>query len=160
MLPPGSAPIADLQEFLPFLARGMGMIRRGGELDLSRAAEYFVRWWRSEGGLITASETQSLYQDCAAHPVVDEKSLQTQYPLGIQGWGFDLEWEVRPDDFASGVDFGMMIQRKMARCINDHMIQTAKEQREEGNVSDTQKKKMMVQEEQLKRKMKRLRRSS
>jgi len=157
VLPPGSAPIADLQEFLPLLARRMGMIRSGGEMDLSRAAEYFVRWWRSEGCLIAASEAQALHQDRAPRPVVDEQPLQSQYSLGIQGWGFDLEWEMRPGDIVSGVDSRTMIQGKMARCINDYMIRLEKE---EGNVSDTQKRKMRVQEEKMKRKMKWLGHSS
>lgn len=130
-------------------------------MDLSRAAVYFVRWWREEGGLTAASEAQTLYRDPAASPASSKQSLQTQYPLtGTQGWGFDLEWEVRPDDVAPGVGFRMMVQGKMEKCIHDHMIQAEKEEKSEGNVSDTQKKKLMVQEEKMKRKMKHLRRSS
>jgi hypothetical protein len=131
-------------------------------MDLSRAGEYFVRWWREEGGLIAASEAQALYQDSAASPASGEQSLQAEHPLtGTQGWGFDLEWEVRPDDLAPGVDSGTAVQGKMERCINDHMIQVEEEEMSEGNLSDTQKKKkMMIQEEKKKRKMKHLRRSS
>ncbi|KAJ3572668.1 hypothetical protein NP233_g2939 [Leucocoprinus birnbaumii] len=160
ILPASSTPVSSLDEFLPLLARRMGMIQRGGEMDLSRAAEYFVRWWRNEGGLVAASEAQALYRDLTAPPASGEQPPQAHYPLGTQGWGFDLEWEVRPDDVVPGVEFDTMVQGKMERCIHDHMIQLDKEEKEEGNVSDTQKKKMMIQEEKMKRKMKHLRRSS
>ncbi|KXN91562.1 Mitochondrial GTPase 1 [Leucoagaricus sp. SymC.cos] len=160
-LPPGSTPVFDLQDFLPLLARRMGMIKRGGEMDFSRAAEYFVRWWRQEGGLIAASEAQALYQSSAVHLASGDQLSRARCPhTGIQGWGFDLEWEARPDDVAPGVDFSTIVQEKMERCINDHMIQAEKEEKAEGNVSDTQKKKLMIQEEKMKRKMRHLRRSS
>ncbi|KAF5357039.1 hypothetical protein D9756_006734 [Leucocoprinus leucothites] len=160
LLPAGSAPLFDLEEFLLRLAQRMGMIQRGGEMDLSRAAQYFVKWWRTEGGLIAASEAQALYQDRAALSASAGQPKQAHHPLGTQGWGFDLEWETQPGDFAPGVDFSTMVQGKMETCINDHMIQAEKEEKAEGNVSDTQKKKLMVQEEKMKRKMKHLRRSS
>ena len=56
LLPPGTPPTIDLEEFLMVvLARRMGMVKRGAELDRSsRAAVYFVRWWREEGGLLSA----------------------------------------------------------------------------------------------------------
>lgn len=155
LLPSTSAPVLDLQEFLPLLARRMGMIKRGGELDLSRAAEYFVRWWREEGGLIAASEAQALLQDSAVSPICTQ---QLRPVTSAQGWGFDMEWEVRPEDVTPGIDFGKMVQGKMERCIDDHMIQAEREEKAEGNVSDTQKRKQMVQEEKTKRKAKHLRR--
>lgn len=139
----------------------MGMIKRGGDLDVSRAAEYFVRWWRGEGGLIAASEAQALLQ----RSDTPEASVQTPLQLkklttGVQGWGFDLEWEVRSEDVVPGVDLETLVQRKMERSIDEHMVRAEKEEKAEGNLSDTQKRKQMAQEEKLKRKMKHLRRSS
>lgn len=49
----------DLDEFLTLLAKRMGMVRRGEGLDLSRAAAYFVRWWREDGATIYAQSTIS-----------------------------------------------------------------------------------------------------
>jgi hypothetical protein len=140
----------------------MGMIKRGGEMDLSRAATYFVRWWREEGGLIAASESQALYQGSIVAPVSGEHPrIQASHPLtDIQGWGFDLEWEVRPDDITPGVDFGKLVQEKMEKCLTDYMIKAEEEEKTEANVSDTQKKKQMLRGEKMKREMKHSRRSA
>ncbi|KAI0298667.1 P-loop containing nucleoside triphosphate hydrolase protein [Multifurca ochricompacta] len=70
LLPPGTTPTDDVHEFLGILARRLGMLQRGGIPNLSRAAGWFVRWWRDEGG--TASTRRA-------------------------GWGLDFEWKVDED---------------------------------------------------------------
>lgn len=79
------------------------MIKRGAELDLERAARYFVRWWREEGGLIAATDaggTQASLDMMAAADVQGE-SPRTEDRLAIQGWGFDFEWRVEKEQEAA-----------------------------------------------------------
>lgn len=71
---PGTVPTNDLHEFLGLLARRLGMLQRGGVPDLPRAAGWFVRWWREQGG--AASSPRS-------------------------GWGLDFEWIADADMDAS-----------------------------------------------------------
>ncbi|RXW21250.1 hypothetical protein EST38_g4616 [Candolleomyces aberdarensis] len=54
LLPKGAQPTTELTEFLTQLGHRMGMLKKRGEVDLTRAAVYFVRWWREEGGLLAA----------------------------------------------------------------------------------------------------------
>lgn len=120
------------------------MIKRGAELDLTRAAVYFVRWWREEGGLIAASSALQMreYSAEAAHP-------------GIQGWGFDFQWKLQPGDKpTSKDDEARIVQDKMEACIDEYSITMEREDSEEGNVSPTQIKKQQVLEEKLRRKLK------
>lgn len=37
------------------------MLKKRGEVDLTRAAVYFVRWWREEGGLLAAKASLHLH---------------------------------------------------------------------------------------------------
>jgi len=100
LLPPGSKPTTDLEEFLTLLAQRMGMIQRRNEPDLSRAAVYFVRWWREEGGLLAAKDSFQLQKfitprgTAAASPssssqVSDVSPLSAALPenLGLVGSG-------------------------------------------------------------------------
>lgn len=57
LLPKGAEPTTDLNHFLTQLATRMGMLKKRGEVDLTRAAVYFVRWWREEGGLLAAKDS-------------------------------------------------------------------------------------------------------
>ncbi|KAF8962632.1 P-loop containing nucleoside triphosphate hydrolase protein [Flammula alnicola] len=138
LLPPGVPPTNDLEEFLTLLAQRMAMVKRGGVMDLSRAAVYFVRWWRGEvGSSATTPTDQSL------------PSTETQ------AWGFDFQWDLRPQDIpADQRDYALIIQEKMERCIEDYVAMTDREEAEENNVSETQIKKKTVQEEKERRRLK------
>ena len=123
----------------------MGMIRRGAEVDLARAAVFFVRWWREEGGLLSAA--YSLHLD--PRPSTDKNQQMTQ----TQAWGFDFQWEVRPEDKSSlDSDPSLYLQEKMEQCIDQYVAQTARDDTEEANVSETQiKKKAMLEEKERRR---------
>ncbi|KAF8916528.1 P-loop containing nucleoside triphosphate hydrolase protein [Mucidula mucida] len=56
ILPPGSSPTGDLDEFLSQLARRMGMVVRHGQFDYQRAATFFIDWWRKKGGLAESAD--------------------------------------------------------------------------------------------------------
>ncbi|KAJ7686692.1 P-loop containing nucleoside triphosphate hydrolase protein [Mycena rosella] len=75
LLPSGSPPIIDVEEFLESLARRMGMVKKGAAPDVRRAAVYFVRWWREEGGLISAS---------SALQIADRRSLARPAVAGLR----------------------------------------------------------------------------
>lgn len=141
----------------------MGMLQRGGVPDLGRASVRFIRWWREEGSLLAASST--------LHPInpicVTESNLTTgltPYPVQgpnlptIQGWGFDLEWEVSPKDMASLSKSDRaaqtMIQEKMENCISAHLEMSESEEKDESNISPTQRKKQIMIEEKKKRNLK------
>lgn len=141
LLPHGTQPITDIHGFLTLLAQRMGMIRRGAEVDLGRAAVYFVKWWREEGGLISAS---------SALQMGDSGSFEAT----TQGWGFDFQWQVGPEEFSTGKTNGQIVQDKMENCIDEHLATLEQEAGEENNMSPTQLKKKMVLEEKAKRKLK------
>ena len=124
----------------------MGMIKRGAELDLSRAAVYFVRWWREEGGLISASSSSTSIMDMSL--LSDEQKPRTQ------AWGFDFQWDLQPQDAASAPDLNVFIQARMEQCIEDFVAATDREEIEENNVSQTQVKKRIMQEEKERRRLK------
>jgi len=146
LLPSGTAPTSDLEEFLTLLAQRMGMIKRGGELDLSRAAVYFVRWWREEGGLLSASSSTSS---------MDLSLLSHQQRLTTQAWGFDFQWDLqRQKNAAIGPDPNVDIQAKMEQCIENYLATTDREEMEENNISRTQVKKRTAQEEKERRRLK------
>ncbi|VDB90981.1 unnamed protein product [Peniophora sp. CBMAI 1063] len=86
LLPPGTPPIDDVDYFLEELATRLQMLRRGGVPDTRRAATWFVRWWREEGARAHA---------LAAPP---SESLVPGTPVR-GGWGFDLEWELKPSEW-------------------------------------------------------------
>ena len=142
LLPPGTPPTSDLEEFLSLLAREMGMLKRGAELDLSRAAVYFVRWWREEGGLLSAP------------PHMDLSLLSDEQKPRTQSWGFDFQWDLQLQNAAIGPDPNILIQAKMERCIEDYVTATDREEMEENNISQTQVKKRTMQEEKERRRLK------
>ena len=141
LLPPGNPPTTDLYELLAQICRRMGMVKRRAEPDLFRAAHYLVKWWREEGGLIAAS---TALQINPADPV----PLPNNTAAITQGWGFDFQWELRPDEIKTGVDMQHLIQERMERCIDDYLIRA---KREETEVSATQKKKKMLAEDKTRR---------
>ncbi|KAJ7512698.1 P-loop containing nucleoside triphosphate hydrolase protein [Mycena galericulata] len=143
LLPAGSLPTIDIEEFLESLARRMGMVRKGASPDIRRAAVYFVRWWREEGGLLSASSALQLA----------DSSFQIG-PSGMtHGWGFDLEWQIRPDEIIGG-DHQLLIQEKMEACIDQYLDKLELEDLNETNVSATQRKKQLALKEQMQRKLK------
>ncbi|KAF9269587.1 P-loop containing nucleoside triphosphate hydrolase protein [Marasmius fiardii PR-910] len=147
LLPKGALPTTDLEHFLSALARRMGMIKRGAELDLPRAASYFVRWWREEGGLLAASSAPQLGGPSHLSQLGGASALQ--------GWGFDFEWQVSPTNSDDGTSF---IQKKMEECIENYVVESEREEREEENISSTQRKKQLSMEEKAKRRLKHTRR--
>jgi len=145
LLPSGTSPTSDLEEFLTLLARRMGMVKRGAELDLSRAAVYFVRWWREEGGLLSASSSTSN---------LDISSLSDEQKPRTQAWGFDFQWDLQPQNATSAPDPNIFIQARMEQCIENFVAATDREEIEENNISQTQVKKRIMQEEKVRRRLK------
>ncbi|KAF7344612.1 Mitochondrial GTPase 1 [Mycena sanguinolenta] len=143
LLLPGATPTIDIEEFLGALAGRMGMVTKGAVPDLRRAATYFVRWWREEGGLISASSALG----------VTDPFLQGSHAAITHGWGFDLEWQLSPDEIA-GTDHAALIQSKMEACIDKHLADIERQELSENNVSATQRKKQQALKEQMQRKLK------
>ncbi|KAG7095470.1 hypothetical protein E1B28_006209 [Marasmius oreades] len=150
LLQEGTPPTTDLHQYLSALAKRMGMIKRGAELDLARAASHFVRWWREEGGLLAASSAPQLGGQ--------SHLSQLDGASATQGWGFDFEWTVSPTDSEDDRDGASFVQRKMEACIENYIVESEKEEREEQNISSTQRKKQLNIAEKAKRKMKHSRR--
>jgi hypothetical protein len=121
----------------------MGMVKRGAELDLSRAAVYFVRWWREEGGLLSASSSK-----------MDLSLLSDEQKPRTQAWGFDFQWDLHPQNAALGEDPSIFIQARMEQCIEEYVAATDREEMEENNISQTQVKKRTIQEEKERRRLK------
>jgi hypothetical protein len=138
--------MTDLDEFLNLLSNRMGMIKRGAEPDVLRAAQYFVKWWREDGGLVAPSTALQL---------ADLDALLREDPSATitQGWGFDFEWQLQSEDISAGKDSSRVVQEKMEKCIEEYLLQAEHEAADE-NISSTQKKKRAVVEEKAKRKAK------
>jgi len=132
ILPPGTPPLTDVYTFLDALAARLCMVKKGGILDQTRAAVWFINWWRTEGGLLSAAS-----------------ALAPAPPAGAQGethrrgWGFDLEWTV---DEAEGRYDEAAIQSKMEACIDAFERAAVDEERAGGGVSATQEKKRAREE--------------
>jgi hypothetical protein len=126
----------------------MGMVKKGASPDLQRAAVYFVRWWREAGGLISASSALQI-----ADPAFPGAAGAITH-----GWGFDLEWQIHPDEISTR-DHKLLIQEKMEACIDQHLIDMEREELGENNVSATQRKKQQVIQEKTERKLKYAKRS-
>ena len=121
------------------------MLKRGAELDLSRAAVYFVRWWREEGGLLSASSSTS-------H--LDLSSLSDEQKPRTQAWGFDFQWDLPLQNAVPAADPNIFIQTRMEQCIEGFVAATDREEIEENNISQTQVKKRIMQEEKVRRRLK------
>ncbi|KAI0312165.1 P-loop containing nucleoside triphosphate hydrolase protein [Amylostereum chailletii] len=140
LLPSSTPPMADVDAFLELLATRLGMLKRGGIADAQRAATWFVKWWREEGAIAYAS----------AAPPFRASLAEGASPAQRAGWGFDLEWEVSPED-AAQPDRDAVVQRKMEGCIDAYMLEGQREESEGGGTSATQEKKKMLQERAAKR---------
>ena len=106
------------------------MLKRGGVSDHTRAAQWFVRWWRDQGGLIAAAE--------APAPLLPHSSTRT-------GWGFDLEWDIKG---TGALETEEDVQRHMERHIDQYLVNLGTE---ESEVSSTQEKKRAKEEMVAKR---------
>lgn len=126
LLPSSTSPTTDLARFLTLLSLRHGMIKRGGERDLQRAAVRFVKWWRDEGSLKSASVPSRL--------LISGPATQPQQ----RGWGFDFEWTL---DGTEVGDEATVVQSKMEDCINAYVKSTIEEEQEGGGLSSTQVKK-------------------
>lgn len=174
LLPEGSSPTNDPGSFLDALARRMGMLKRGGEVDLTRAAVYFVKWWREEGGLLSATSGLQFQFRQGDSSVVDQEFFSSRTDLEVhdgvhghglvspnitQAWGFDFQWEIgREDAFVEGshnellsgggsmraAGLSELVQGKMEKCLEDYIETSEREEAEEKNVSPTQVKKRML----------------
>ncbi|KAI0792327.1 hypothetical protein C8Q75DRAFT_593770 [Abortiporus biennis] len=131
ILPPGSRPIVDIYEFLEALGTRMGMLKKGGIIDEQRAAAWFIKWWREQGGLAAAKTplSPSILRDTSSLPVAHRR-----------GWGFDLEWAVNEEEFSRYDD--LLVQRKMEECIDAFETAELEEEKEGGGLSSTRVKKI------------------
>jgi hypothetical protein len=123
-------PTNDIAEFLDLLARRLNMLKRGGVPDYTRAAQWFVRWWRDEGDVIAAAG--------APAPLLPHSSTR-------RGWGFDLEWDI---DNTGAPETEEDVQRHMEQHIDEYLVNL---ETEEGEVSSTQEKKRAKEETMAKR---------
>ena len=139
LLRPGTRPTTDLTQFLTLIAERHGMVRRGNEVDLHRAAVKFIQWWRGDGGLTSASVPNCLL------------ITGPDMPVQRRGWGFDFEWSIDGSEIGHESD---VIQQKMEDCIDSCMTNTAEEERRGGGISLTQEKKKAREEKIAKRRTK------
>lgn len=138
LLPPGSRPSTDAEDFLEQLAIRLNMLLRGGEKDTVRAAKWFVEWWRNEGGLVSASVPEKLPTGSDGFHA---SSLR-------RGWGFDFEWMVDASINSTGGDFESAVQMKMEECIDESIRAASEDERSGVGISTTQERKRSWQEKQ------------
>ena len=129
VLPAGTPPIVEVHEFLDVLAGRLGMLMKGGVRDTVRVAQWFIKWWRNEGGILAASTPL-----VTAMPA-DGSGLTTHR----RGWGFDFEWAVDAAELPRYDE--AMVQRKMEDVIDRFEAEVQEENDAGGGVSSTQEKK-------------------
>ena len=138
------------------------MVKRGAELDISRAAAYFVRWWREEGGLLAASsdfplQTERFLKEDDSSTTIDSGDGSHNV---THGWGFDFQWQLSFKELSAATSedksstMEALIQSKMEDCIEQYLIDSEREDRDESNISATQRKKQLSIEEKARRKQK------
>ncbi|KAF5368683.1 hypothetical protein D9757_010220 [Collybiopsis confluens] len=160
LLPEGTQPTIDLGEFLTKLALRMGMVKRGAEPDISRAAAYFVRWWREEGGLLVASTAFPLRTGVANEEDLNPAAGSADNHAFAHGWGFDFQWQLSLNDLPGASNevttsnTEALIQSKMEDCIEQHLIESEREDKDDSNVSATQRRKQLSTEEKARRRQK------
>lgn len=147
------------------LAQRMGMLQKRGEVDLGRAAVYFVRWWREEGGLLAAKDSSFHHRTQRSGTATTAAAASESGGIALEslgqasgpkaeGWGFDFQWDWQEADVAKRQAMPeLFLQEKMEVCIDGHLEMIEREEREEMNVSPTQIKKRLVMEEKMRRKM-------
>ena len=132
LISPSTEPVVDAYQFLELLSKRMGMLQRGGIPDMHRAADWFIRWWREQGGLKAASSSLS--------GPAGTDNLQGHR----HGWGFDFEWSVEQAALSHYDE--VIIQQKMEECIGAFEAETQLEEAEGGGVSVTQERKVVRQQ--------------
>lgn len=143
--------------FLEQLAARLGMRMRGGDVDTSRAAKWFVEWWRREGGLISAaSAPRSIRQRCVSQGQGGsleggDDAIRFSGPIR-RGWGFDFEWTVD-----EGGEEG--VEAKMGACIDAYVKMAEVQEEVGGDVSRTQERKRAWEEKLAKSRAKASRKS-
>lgn len=121
--------MADAYQFLELLSRRLRMLQRGGVPDMHRAAHWFIRWWREQGGLKAAASS------------MPDPSQASSLQSHRRGWGFDFEWTVdqlEPRHYDEEV-----IQYKMEQCIDAFEAEAREEEAGGGGVSVTQERKVV-----------------
>ena len=85
---------------------------------------------------------------------MDISLLSDEQKPKTQAWGFDFQWDLQPQNAASAPDPNAFIQARMEQCIEDFVAATDREEMEENNISQTQVKKRIMQEEKERRRLK------
>ncbi|KZS96259.1 P-loop containing nucleoside triphosphate hydrolase protein [Sistotremastrum niveocremeum HHB9708] len=114
------------EDFLNTLAQRLGMLLKGGGTDTTRAAEWFVRWWREKG---TGNSAAMRF------PELSEAS----------GWGFDFDWSGSAPDITTRhthLESSQAIQDKMTQKMQNFYQDLARERDTGDAVSTTQQKKI------------------
>ncbi|GJJ15058.1 hypothetical protein Clacol_009333 [Clathrus columnatus] len=140
LLSPTSPQPSDEFEFLNSLARRLGMLRRGGEVDIGRAAVWFIKWWREEGGLVSVNQSQTPLRGGGGVglPRVEQDTLERMV------WGFDFEWDSTSQSSVTTATDGDFVQQRMEEIIKDYLIKTEEEQKDLlENISLTQQRKKL-----------------
>lgn len=147
LLPPVTPPPSDVYEFLDLLSSRLGMLQKGGERDHRRAAVWFIKWWREEGGLASARaapQQPPLSADTSSDNSSQDLKAESSWDgsSGIperSGWGFDFEWEGSASDAA-------VVQARMEERIEVHVRELEEDKNSRENVSLTQEKKQAREE--------------
>ncbi len=113
------------------------MLKRGGIPDSARAAVWFIKWWREEGGLASASA-----------PALPDYSAVPGLESYRRGWGFDLEWNVDATEASQYNEAA--IQAKMEECMDRFEKAALVEERDGGSISSTQEKKRLKEQQKTK----------
>ena len=150
VLPEGSEPTSDVCAFLEQLASRLGMRVRGGDVDTTRAAKWFVEWWRRQGSLISASAPRSIGRNILRDGLgrtLGGLNDETGRISIRRGWGFDFEWTVGAEDLEPGEN----VEEKMGQCIDAHIRMAEAQEALGGDVSQTQEKKRAWEEKLARR---------
>lgn len=105
------------------------MLKKGGVTDQTRAAVWFINWWREQGSLLSASA-----------PLKAARSSSPPH-THRRGWGFDFEWTVHESEVGSYDT--QTVQRKMEECIDAFEAEARQAEEEGETVSSTQEKKRL-----------------
>lgn len=147
VLSEGSEPTTDVYVFLEQLGARLGMRVRGGDVDTTRAAKWFVDWWRRQGSLISASAPRSIPRVSPSRRPLLASSDDALGPCIRRGWGFDFEWTVGVEDLEGGES----VEKRMGACIDTYMRMAEVQEEMGGDVSQTQEKKRAWEEKLAKR---------
>ncbi len=119
------------------------MVKKGGITDHTRAAAWFIKWWREQGGHVSAKAP------LVTHTAQDGATEVAQGHR--RGWGFDFEWSLDQTEVEDNKYDGRVVQRKMEECIDAFERTAQEEEAEGGSVSSTQQKKRIREQDLIKR---------